>query len=832
MDALLRDVRYGLRQLVKTPAFTIAALLTLALGIGVNAAMFSVIDQVLLRPLPYGNANKLVRIGGDDPAFPTEFASMSLPDLQDIAARSHSLQGVGFYTFQVPTLGGRSMEPKITPEIVANTNIFDLIGVKPVMGRGFVPDDAKPGHNNVLVLSHRVWQESFYGDPNIVGQMVKIDGDPYTVIGVLGPGVQFPGDVEHPIYSPLVTDDKALEDRGSAGLAVFGLLRPGVGAEQARTELNEIREQLRREYPDKESKEGIKVEDYRNSLTESVRPALNALNFAVIAVWLIACANVAGLMLTRANGRRREIAIVTALGAPRGRVIQQFLTESLLLGLAGGALGLALAAGALHALKHYLSNAVLYGQDVHINVSVCVYLVLASVTSAVLFGLAPGWTSARVPLQEGLREGAAATGVSRRQALWRDALVAGEITLTLALLIAAGLMMRTLLVLRNANVGFDAGHVVTGDLFLPTHGVWWAFNDEQKSALKNATLVTRLWEPLVDRLEHTPGIHSAGLTTVRPMQPDWNFADRIKVKGRMYSDENAKPEAQLRATTTGYYKTYGIRLLKGRFFGDEDTPDTPIAVIVNEAFVKRVFPNEDPIGKQVEVGDEKTPAREWGTIVGVVDDVRQRSAGEASLPEININMRQLTPQDAFYPIASAFLMNVAVRTNLPAAEAERAIRTAVHGLQPDIGIDSLEPMKQVVDDSMGGQTLAARLLGMFGFAALLIAVAGIYGLLSYSVSQRAREFGVRLALGAPQSNLHWIVLRHALVLLGVGISAGIVLAVAASSVMKAFIYGFHGYDVFTVFAVAAILAVCGIAASYLPARRAAGVDPMVALRTE
>jgi predicted permease len=326
---------------------------------------------------------------------------------------------------------------------------------------------------------------------------------------------------------------------------------------------------------------------------------------------------------------------------------------------------------------------------------------------------------------------------------------------------------------------------------------------------------------------------SAGLTTVRPLQPNWSFNDRFKVRGRTYADNNAQPAAVVRATTAGYYSTYGVRLLKGRFFNNDlDTRDAPIAVVVNEALVKKVFPNEDPIGKQIEVGDEKTPVRQWGTIVGVADDVRQRSAGDASQPEMDINLLQLTPQDGMYPILSSFLMNVSVRTHLPAAEAEKAIRTAVHGLQPEIGIDDLEPMRQVVDDSMGNQTLAARLLAMFGLAALLIAVAGIYGLLSYSVSQRTREFGVRLALGAPQANLKWIVLRHALVLLGIGIAAGIALAVAASNVMRAFLYGFHGYDVFTVFAVAAILAICGLAASYLPARRAAGIDPMVALRAE
>jgi predicted permease len=828
MQALGRDIRYALRQLWKTPAFTVAALVTLALGIGVNAAMFSVIDQVLLRPLPYANAKRLVKFGPLDPTQTQGFGSMSLPDLEDIEARSHSLQGIGYYTFQIPTLGGGSTEPKITPQIVASTNLFDLLGVRPMLGRGFVPDDGNAGRNNVLVLGYKVWQESFHGDRGVVGHAVTIDGDPYTVIGVLAPGVDFPGNMNgQGIYSPLVTDDKNLADRGNAGLMPFGLLRPGVPLAQARTELNDIRAQLEHEHPKEESKEPIKMTDYRASLTESVRPALNALNFAVIAVWLIACANVAGLMLTRANGRRREIAILTALGAPRGRVIQQFLTEALLLALAGGAAGLALAAVMLHVLKHYLSDAVLYGSDVHVNVSVCLYLLLASVVSAVLFGLAPAWSSANVPAQEGLREGAVSSGVSRKQALWRDALVVGEITLTLALLIAAGLMMRTLLTLRHAEMGFAVENVVSGNLYLPTHGVWWTNNDSQK-----ASLVTSFYEPLLDKLEHTPGILSAGLTTVRPLEPDWSFVDNTKIKGRSYATKSDETPAQVRGTTTGYYKTYGVALLKGRFFNEQDTPDAPIVVMVNEAFVKRVFPNEDPLGKQVEVGDEKNPGREWATIVGITGDVRQRSAGEAALPEINLDLLQLTPKDDLYAILSSFMMNIAVRTHLPAEESEKAIRAAVHGLQPEIGIDDLEPMRQTVDDSMGGQTLAARLLGMFGFAALLIAVAGIYGLLSYSVSQRTREFGVRLALGAPQSNVHWLVLRHALVLMGIGIGAGVALAVAASSVMRAFIYGFHGYDVFTVFAVAAVLAVCGLAASYLPARRAAGIDPMVALRSE
>ncbi|MFZ0661524.1 MAG: ABC transporter permease [Acidobacteriaceae bacterium] len=613
--------------------------------------MFSVIDQVLLRPLPYGNAKRLVRFGGLDPTNPQGFGAMSLPDLQDIAARSHSLEGVGFYTLALPTLGGGSTEPKVTPQIVASANLFDLLGVRPMLGRGFLPDDGKPGRNNVLVLGYGVWKESFHGDRGIVGRTVKIQGNPYTVIGVLGHSVDFPGDMNgRAIYSPLVTDDKALADRGSAGLMSFALLRPGVSIKQARAELNSIRQHLRHDYPKEESKEAIKLTSYRDSLTESVRPALRALNFAVLAVWLIACANVAGLMLTRANGRRREIAILTALGAPRARVIRQFLTESLLLALGGGAIGLGLAAVALRLLRHYLSKAVIFGSDVHINVSVCMYLLVATVVSAVLFGLAPAWASARVPPQEGLREGTASGGVSRKQAFWRDALVVGEITLTLALLIAAGLMMRTLLALRHANEGFVAANVVSGNLYLSTHGALWLAASNPNAP----SLITIFYKPLLERLKHTPGILSAGLTTVRPLQPNWGFVSSVRINGRTYHGNDSDANAQVRATSAGYYKTYGVRLLKGRFFDDDvDTPDTPIAVVVNQAFVKKVFPREDPLGKQVEIGDkEKNPTRAWGTIVGVADDVRQRSPGEPSLPEMNIDLLQLTPKDDMYRVLS------------------------------------------------------------------------------------------------------------------------------------------------------------------------------------
>lgn len=824
------DAKYALRQLVKTPGFTLTAILTLALGIGVNAAMFSVIDQVLLRPLPYRNADRLVRFGGW-PQNGANFSSASLPDARDFAARSHSLQGVVYYTFKFSSLSGTD-EPKLTPQVLSSANIFDLLGVRPMLGRTFIEDDAKPGRNNVLVLSYGIWKDQFHSDPGVVGRAVKINDDPYTVIGVLPQGMGFPGDSPDGfLYSPLDTSNSSDHERGNASLALVGLLRPGVQPAQAQAELNNIRQQLLKEYPKDEAKDPIRVVPYRDSLTAGVRPALNALNFAVIAVWLIACANVAGLMLTRANARRREIAIRTALGAMRRRLVQQFFTECMLLATAGGLAGLGVAAVILRALRHYLATKIMFGENIHINGWVCAYLLVASCLSAVFFGLLPAWISANAPAQEGLRDNSVATGSSRRQSFWRDTLVVGEITMTLALLVAAGLMMRTLFLLQHASLGFVPDNVVTGMMFLPTHGNG-VFGLETNPE-KMPDLVATLYTPLVEKLEHTPGINSVGLSTVRPMQPNWTFSGGVWVHGQPKPNAANEQHADVRAMSPGYFNTFRVRLLKGRFFTSQDTQDSPLVTVVNQAFVSAVFPNEDPIGKQLSVSDSDTNGpRGWATIIGVADDVRQTSAGDNSLPEYDLDLMQFTRKDELYPIIASLIMNVSVRTHLPADTAEKAIENTVHQLQPDIAFDDLRPMTQIVDDSMGDQTLAARLLGIFGLAALAIAVAGIYGLLSYSVSQRTREFGVRLALGSPQGKVLWLVLRHACILLGIGVAAGIALAVTASGVMRAFIYGFHGYDVFTVFAVAAILAICGLAASYVPARRAAAVNPIEALRTE
>ena len=829
MGTLSQDVRFALRQLRKSPGFALTAVVTLGLGIGINAAMFSVIEQVVLRPLPYGNHSRLVAMENVHQAGDANASdSFSLPDLQDYAARAHSIEGIAAYTVQFPTLGATD-DPQLVPELMVTPNLFQVLGIHTQLGRGFIPGDSKPGHTSVLILSHSAWKTFFHSDPSVVGRTVPIDGDPYTVIGLLPDGVIFPMGAQGEILSPLNLDDKSLQGRDGGVLQPVALLRPGVTSDQAERELTGIHAQLVREYPKDEMQgEAIRLVDYRASITQHSRAALFALDWAVLAVWMISCANVAGLILTRTNGRRREIAIRAALGAPRSRITQQFLTECLILSIAGAAAGLGLAYLALRLLRGYLADSVLYGTDIRVNAGVLAFLLVASCVSALLFGFAPAWHASGVPAQEGLREGTAAAGTSRRQALWRDGLVVTEITLTLALLIAAGLMMRTLLSLRRAEMGFDAGNVVTGAMYLPTHGMWWASHGNPETA---SNVVQDFYDALGQKLRQVFGVVSAGFITVRPLEPLWNFDDSVNVRGMPAPPAGQVVHAQVRAASDGYFHTMGIRLLAGRLFNGEDGPDDPIAILVNRTFVARQFPHANPLGQQIEVGEQGKPRR-WGIIVGVVDDAKQDSPGQAALPEMDLNLEQLRPTDQFYPILVNTRMDLVVRSRIAPAIIEDAIRRNVHALQPEIAIQDLEPMKQVVDDSLGSQTLAARLLGLFGLAALLIALAGIYGLLAYSVSQRTRELGIRIALGAQRNDILWLVLRHAVVLLACGVAVGLVVAWAAAGIMRSFVYGAAAADAATILLVVLALGICGLAASYLPARRAAAIDPIEALRSE
>ena len=827
MRTILQDLHFAFRQLKNAPAFAFTAILTLALGIGINAAMFSVVDQVLLRSMPFPRANDVVQMGVRSESG--GFSTTSLPDILDWQARSDSFQQIAYYTEQVPTLGGTS-NPRIVPQIVSSTNLFHTLEARPMMGRTFMPSDSTAGQTNVVILSASTWSEIYHADPRIIDRSIPINGIPYTVIGVMPNGFAFPANTgDTSIWTPLPIQDKSLLDRSSSALSVIARLRPGIPMGDALHELNSIHTQLIHEYPKDEDINSIRMESYPSVVTGSVRPSIIALDVAVFAVWLIACANVAGLLLARGNSRRREVALRTALGAQRGRLIRQFLTESLLLSLAGGALGLELAALSLRLLKHYLAHAIIFGDQIHIDLKVCVFLFAASCISALLFGLLPAIHASSAPAQEGLRQGTSASGISRQQNRWRDTLVIGEIALTLALLIAAGLMVRTLISLRHTRVGFVADQVVTGEIYLPSHAaIFFAEPQQQQSG---SSIIQTFYEPLLDRIMALPGIQSAGFTTVRPLQGNWDFNMSVELANHPKPQHSAEASAQARATTGDYFGTMGIPLLRGRLFTSTDSAAAEPKAIVNHAFVQRFLSNENPIGQQVRYNDAGN--RQWSTIVGVVADSPQKTLGQPPLPEIHYNLAQLLPQDDLYPILGNFYMNVSIRSTLAADTIDRDLHRVVHDLQPDAALNNVQTMQEVVDNSLGNQVLAARLLGLFALAGLLIAVAGIYGLLAYSVSQRTRELGVRLALGAQRNAVLWLVLRHALVLLAVGLALGAILAAASGKLLTSLLpVRLSAYDLLVSLAVALLLTVCGLVASFLPARRAANIDPVVALRTE
>ncbi|HUZ95250.1 MAG TPA: ADOP family duplicated permease [Edaphobacter sp.] len=657
MRTLLQDLHYALRQLRNAPAFAFTAILTLALGIGINAAMFSVVDQVLLRSMPFPHPEDVVQM-----AVRTEsggFAPTSLLDIQDWQARSHSFQQIAYYTEQVPTLGGNS-NPRLIPQIVSSSNLFDLLQARAMMGRTFVPEDSKSGHNNVVILGAAIWQGVYHADTQILGRSIAVNGIPFTVIGVMPNGFAFPANTgENSIWTPIPADEKSMQDRSSAMLSVIGRLRPGVTLTAATHEMNSIHQQLVHQYPKDEDVNPVHMERYANVVTGTARPAIIALDIAVFVVWLISCANVAGLLLARGNNRRREVALRTALGAQRSRLIRQFLTESLLLGLAGGALGLELADLTLRLLKHYLANAVIFGDQIHIDFKVCAFLFIASCLSAVLFGLLPALHATRVPPQDGLRQGTAASGISPQQARWGNTLVVGEIALTLTLLVAAGLMVRTLISLRHTQVGFVTDQVVTGEIHPPRNSGLFTGPGQPSNG---PTLIQTFYAPLLDRIKALPGIQSAGLTTVRPLEGNWEFNMSVELANHPKAQRSAQGYAQARATSSDYFTAMGIRLLQGRFFATTDSAAAPPAAIVNQAFVRRYLPNQNPIGQKVRYND--TGDRQWSTIVGVVDDSPQKTIGQPPLPEIDYNVAQLLSQDDLYPILGSFMMNISIRSPL------------------------------------------------------------------------------------------------------------------------------------------------------------------------
>ncbi len=812
LSAMGQDLRYAVRQLRKTPGFSALTIATLAVGIGVNAAMFTVIDQTLLRKLPYPDAGRLVTID----AVRQLTSSVAYNDVKAWRKRDRDFSQIAYY-FGSPVSVDEKTSSDLLFKVNISANLFSTLGVKPILGRTFTEAEQERGRNSELVLSEDFWRDKLYADPAILGKTLTVGGQIYTIIGVMPHGFSFPANdtASNEIWAPFVLEGSAVQEL-SWSLTTIARLKPGVSVQQVAQNLNSIQHQLNKEDHKNHDAAKLKVTLYRDAFTNNIRPALTALEAAVAMVWLIACANVAGLMLTRMQGRRRELSIRSALGAGKLRLVSQLLMESLLLSVLAGLLGFGLSQAVTAILGRAAQQHLPVPVELHVSWTLFAVLLGGVLISALLIGVVPALHAASTSAQVGLRDSSARSGVSRHQGRIRDSFVVAQVALSFVLLVSAGLMLRTFYSFRHVPLGFTTEHIIDSSLFIPPH------------QYQKKDIVTTLYQPLLDRLRHTPGVEDAALTSVLPVQTNFDANASFSFVGRPKPEPGHGPQAALRIVSSNIYTLLRIPLLRGRLFTPFDSAGTQMVAVVNQSFVRAYFKHEDPLGKQIDTGDGPLSK---ATIVGVVGDVHQKTLNVASSPELDVSLAQIGPKNDLYFLLSYF-MQIAVRTHGDPPAMIPTIRNVLHHINPDLALNKFTTLQQGVDNSFGSQALAGRLLTLFACLALLIAAAGLYALLAYSVSQRTHEIGVRVALGAQRSQIFGMVLHHASLLAGIGLVLGVAGAWFAADVLQSFLYGVGAHDWLTMSAVAIVLIGVCLFASFVPARRAASVDPMVALRHE
>jgi len=812
-SAMWQDLRYAARQLRKTPGFSALTITTLAVGIGVNAAMFTVIDQTLLRHLPYPDAPSLVAVD----AVRQLTSSVSYADVEAWRKRDRDFSQIAYYYGSAVSVDENATSDLIY-KVNVSPNLFSTLGVKPILGRTFTKEEQTPGRNNELLISEGFWRSKLHASRPILGKPLRVGGQMYTVVGVMPHGFVFPANTleANEIWTPLALDKIVLQEN-SWFLAAIGRLKPGINVQQAAQNLNSIQHQLNKEDRNHHDAAKLRLTLYRDTFTNRIRPALNALWAAVAMIWLIACANVAGLMLTRIQGRRRELSIRAALGAGKLRLVSQLLTESLCLSVLAGLLGFGLSQAVNAILGKVVRQYLPFPVQLHVSWQLFAMLLGGVLVSALAVGVVPALHAASASAQEGLRDSSARSGISRHQGRIRDSFVVAQVALSFVLLVSAGLMLHTLYSLRHVPLGFATEHIIATSLFIPPHQY------EKKN------IITTLYQPLLDALRHAPGIDDATLTSVLPVQTSFSSNTTFTFVGRPKPEPGHKPQADLRIVSSNIFSLLRIPLLRGRLFTQFDSPETQAVAVVNQSFAHTWFGQENPLGKQVQLDDKGHFSKV--TIVGVVGNVHQKTLNVASAPELDIALTQIRPNDNLYFLPTMF-MQIAVRTHGDPPAMVPTIRNVLHRINPDLALNNFTTLRQSVDNSFGSQVLAGRLLTLFGCIALLIAAAGLYALLAYSVSQRTHEIGVRVALGAQRNQVFGIVLRHAALLAAIGLIAGAAGARLTAGVLQRFLYGVGGHDWPTMFSVAAVLLGVCLLASFVPARRAASVDPMIALRHE
>jgi putative ABC transport system permease protein len=807
MRSVLQDLRYGVRVLVRAPGSTAVAILALALGIGANTAIFSLVDTLLLRPLPYGDAARLVQVWEDaahvgfarnTPApgnfFDWKAQNQVFDDMAASRDRSFTLTGGG--------------DPEAVMGRAVTANVFSVLGVRPALGRTFQRDEDRADGPAVAIIGYGLWQRRFGGERDVVGRTVEVDGRATTIVGVMPRGFVFPRR-EHEVWVPMAVTAQQATNRNLHYLQVVARLRPGVPLERAQADMAAIAQRLERDHPDSNTHVGATVIPLRDELVGNIRPALYLLLAAVGCVLLIACANVANLLLGRATARRREIAVRLALGARRGRIVRQLLTESVLLSGAGGLLGLALAAWSQEFLAALLPAGT--AGSLALDGGVLLFTATVSVLTGIVFGLAPAVTASRQELAEQLKGGPGG-GAGVPAGRLRGALVVAEVALAFVLLAGAGLTIQAFLRVRSLDPGFRPEGVLTARTVLPSP----RYADDVR---RNA-----FYDQVLARVAAVPGVVSVGYTSFLPLT-NRGGTQGFSIEGEPPPAPGEVHDANFRVVSPDYPSTVGMSLREGRWLAASDRADAPPVALVNEAFVARYFAGASPLGKRFKLGPPGSNEA-WMTVVGVVGDVKQMGLEVAGRAEMYVPYAQDSGLSFFSP------KDLAVRTaGYPMALAE-PVRRAIWDVDPLQPVANVRPMAALLDQELSSRNLQSTLLGAFAALALVLASLGIYGVLAYAVAQRRREIGIRMALGAPSARVLGMVVGQGLRLCAIGIAIGVVLAVAMTRALSALLYGVRSGDALLYAAVAAVLAAVAAVASFVPARQAARVDPMVAIRTD
>jgi putative ABC transport system permease protein len=798
MQTFWQDLRYGVRTLLKNPGFTLVAIITLALGIGANTAIFSVVNAVLLRPLPFAEPERLVRVYGR--FSQGNQASTSPPDFLDYRAQNQTFEEFAAMLTTSFNLTGTGDPERLTGAQVT-TNFFQTLGVKALRGRVFLPEEEQTAHAQVAIISEGLWQRRFAADPAILDKSILLNGQSYLIVGVIANQARFPEETE--IWRPLTFDDPEMKIRRFHFLRVIGRLKQGVTLQQAQADVDTIAEGLEHLYPASNTSWRLRMVGLREELLGNISTALYILLGAVGFVLLIACANVANLQLSRAAGRQKEFAIRTALGAGRLRLLRQLLTESVLLGFVGGIIGLLVAIWGTELLLKAAPISIPRASEIGVDIRVLGFTLLLSVVTGLVFGLVPAWQSSRIDLNDSLKDSSKGAGGGTSHQRTRNLLVVAEIALALVLLVGAGLLIQSFQRLQNVDPGFDPRKVLTMRVFLP----------ELKYAKPGQA--GQFFEQVLQRVAALPGVESVGTTTQLPMRGGGDTY--FKIEGRPFADPNEQVTALNPAISHDYLQAMGIALVKGRNFTEQETREAARTVIINESFAQTYFAGEDPLGKHLIIDDGEPLNCE---IIGVTRNIKQFSLTFESTPTM------------YMPRIENGRAALVVRTTGDPLLLAAAVRDAVQAVDKDQPVASVQSMEQILSGSVAEARFRTSLLTIFALVALGLATVGIYGVMSYTVTRRTREIGIRVALGAQANNVFKLVIGQGLVLVLGGIVIGLAATFALTRLIEDLLFRVSPTDPLTFAVIAMFLMFVALLACFVPARRATKVDPMVALRHE